>query len=309
MLLVLLVSPEAYNTPVAWVAHACQHQQRPAPLLLLQEGDAFADAERQHYAYRPQPDGQSADIIDTRTGARLWEGAVWSRVWVQLSADGSRAHGPRLAMRLVSHTHPEALAKAAAAQAAGLPPPAAATTLAPPIPATALGNMPPGIAALFGPRGPPPALKHMTPATSQTQVPEKGGEEARQAAELSGGKQVAKEKVHRGPVPIIDVVDEARCELLVATHPAATVTLPRQQVEQSEHDQEGGGPGALLKDAHQQLRQLLLVQSGRLAARLSASSLSSSHSRQQWATKLGRLQDELERLDNGRGVQVQAGVA
>lgn len=35
------------------------------------------------------------------------------RVWVELGADGSRAHGPTLQMRLVSESHPLVVAQAA----------------------------------------------------------------------------------------------------------------------------------------------------------------------------------------------------
>lgn len=52
-------------------------------------------------------------ILDA-AGAALAEFRPMQRVWVQLRADGSRAHGPRLSMRLLTLRHPAAAAAASA---------------------------------------------------------------------------------------------------------------------------------------------------------------------------------------------------
>jgi len=71
--------------------------------------DAFSRAARRCLAlHRPAPD--TVQVVDTSSGQLLWQATAWQRVWVQLSADGSRAHGPRLAMHMVMDTHPQVLA-------------------------------------------------------------------------------------------------------------------------------------------------------------------------------------------------------
>lgn len=71
-------------------------------------------------------------LTETTTGATLAKYHRLQRVWVELGADGSRAHGPALRMRLLADTHPAVLEAirqgkgveeeaAAAAPAAALP--------------------------------------------------------------------------------------------------------------------------------------------------------------------------------------------
>ncbi len=57
--------------------------------------------------------------------------AAGQRVWVRLSADASRAHGPALLMRLLADCHPDALAAGAAAPTATQQPTDASAQLAP----------------------------------------------------------------------------------------------------------------------------------------------------------------------------------
>lgn len=63
------------------------------------------------------PAGDGYARISDAAGAVLAEFRPMQRVWVQLRADGSRAHGPRLSMRLLTLRHPAAAAAAAAAAA------------------------------------------------------------------------------------------------------------------------------------------------------------------------------------------------
>ena len=58
-------------------------------------------------------------------GAPLAAVAAGQRVWVRLSADASRAHGPALLMRLLDDRHPDALAAGAADPSAAQQPTAA----------------------------------------------------------------------------------------------------------------------------------------------------------------------------------------
>ena len=53
--------------------------------------------------------GQGRTSASSASSAVMWSARVWGRVWVRLAADGSRAHGPRLEMRLVADSHPLAL--------------------------------------------------------------------------------------------------------------------------------------------------------------------------------------------------------
>ncbi|KAG2445884.1 hypothetical protein HXX76_000488 [Chlamydomonas incerta] len=87
-----------------------------------QQDDAFAAAERRNLRLQVEPDKDAA-IVDTATGAELWRVRLWQPVSVRLSAAGHRAHGPKLAMRLLDTTHPDALPPALLAPA---PAPAAA---------------------------------------------------------------------------------------------------------------------------------------------------------------------------------------
>jgi hypothetical protein len=48
------------------------------------------------------------EVVHRISGEVLWYAEVWGRVWVQLAADGSSLHGPRLSVRVVSDTHPAA---------------------------------------------------------------------------------------------------------------------------------------------------------------------------------------------------------
>ena len=91
--------------------------------------DAFLDAERRPLSL-DHPSPGVVQILDTRFqqpgqqgrimppspppgftdppmgAAVVWSCKVWGRVWVRLSADGSKAHGPRLEMQLVDDGHP-----------------------------------------------------------------------------------------------------------------------------------------------------------------------------------------------------------
>ena len=59
-------------------------------------------------------------VVEAGCGATVAAFYPLQRVWVQLSADGSRAHGPRLRLRLLADSHPDA-AQAARMEAAGTP--------------------------------------------------------------------------------------------------------------------------------------------------------------------------------------------
>ncbi len=48
----------------------------------------------------------------------MFKAQVMGRVWVELAASGSTAHGPRLRIRLVSDQHPAVQAASRAVQAA-----------------------------------------------------------------------------------------------------------------------------------------------------------------------------------------------
>jgi hypothetical protein len=51
-------------------------------------------------------------IVDSASKQVIGTFRPGQRVWVRLSADGSRAHGPRMRMRLLADQHPEAVAAA-----------------------------------------------------------------------------------------------------------------------------------------------------------------------------------------------------
>lgn len=94
-------------------------QPRTDPL--AQVSDAFSDAERRGLTVR-KTSPSHIQIIDCRCSPSkcIWQAQLWQRVWVRLAADGTRAHGPRLGMRLVADSHPlvpEAAAMEAQAQA------------------------------------------------------------------------------------------------------------------------------------------------------------------------------------------------
>ena len=57
-------------------------------------------------------------IVNQESGAVVACFQPMQRVWVELGADGSRAHGPTLQMRLVSELHPLVAAQAARTTAA-----------------------------------------------------------------------------------------------------------------------------------------------------------------------------------------------
>ncbi|KAI7844065.1 hypothetical protein COHA_002209 [Chlorella ohadii] len=71
------------------------------------------------------PEGQLSQlaVVEAASGRQLARYRPMQRVWVRLSADGSRVHGPTLRMRLLADSHPEAQAaakrEAAEAAAAG----------------------------------------------------------------------------------------------------------------------------------------------------------------------------------------------
>ncbi|GAB4819868.1 hypothetical protein N2152v2_006914 [Parachlorella kessleri] len=73
--------------------------------------DAFVLASRRAIAVLPGEDG--IRLVDTNTGGVVAEYHRMQRVWVELGADGSRAHGPALRMRLLADSHPAALEAAA----------------------------------------------------------------------------------------------------------------------------------------------------------------------------------------------------
>ncbi|KAG2451560.1 hypothetical protein HYH02_004158 [Chlamydomonas schloesseri] len=90
-----------------------------------EQDDAFAAAERRNLRLQVEADKEAA-IVDAATGAELWRVRLWQPVSVRLSAAGHRAHGPKLAMRLLDGTHPDALPPALLA-----PTPAPATAAPP----------------------------------------------------------------------------------------------------------------------------------------------------------------------------------
>lgn len=58
-----------------------------------------------------QPSGQPAQlaVVESASGRQVAAFHPMQRVWVQLSADGSRVHGPSLRMRLLADSHPAAV--------------------------------------------------------------------------------------------------------------------------------------------------------------------------------------------------------
>lgn len=48
----------------------------------------------------------SASIVDTASGQELFSAHTMDSIWVELAADSSAAHGPKLRIRLVSSQHP-----------------------------------------------------------------------------------------------------------------------------------------------------------------------------------------------------------
>jgi hypothetical protein len=111
--------------------HAAGQQQH-----LPQGGDAFDAARRARLALRMYRSGggggdgdgdatthgeleiDRVEVVDgDGSGAVLWSAALWSRVWVRLAADASRAHRPSLTMAAVADCHP-LVAEAARAKAA-----------------------------------------------------------------------------------------------------------------------------------------------------------------------------------------------
>ncbi|BDA44024.1 DIS3-like exonuclease 1 [Coccomyxa sp. Obi] len=81
---------------------------RPIPLLRKGVGDdlndPFAVAERQKLTLHHGAD--SVSIVDRDTGEERDRLSAMQRVWVMLGCDGSRAHGPRLRMRILHPSHP-----------------------------------------------------------------------------------------------------------------------------------------------------------------------------------------------------------
>jgi pyruvate/2-oxoglutarate dehydrogenase complex dihydrolipoamide acyltransferase (E2) component len=59
-------------------------------------------------------------LLEAASGRQVASFRPMQRVWVRLSADGSRAHGPRLRLRLLADQHPQA-AEAAAREAPSAP--------------------------------------------------------------------------------------------------------------------------------------------------------------------------------------------
>lgn len=135
----------------------------------------------------PERPRQLAVVDVAGGGAPLATYRPMQRVWVQLSADGSRAHGPRLRLRLLADTHPEAQAAAAkeaaqaAAEAAGSGP--GCGQLSRP-PAARGAHRPPGFGAAAGAsaanggrpalQGPPPGFEGSAAAAGAAAGPVKG---------------------------------------------------------------------------------------------------------------------------------------
>lgn len=114
-------------------------------------------------------------VVESSSGRQLAAFRPMQRVWVRLSADGSRAHGPTLRMRLLADSHPEAQAaaqkEAAEAAAAGTSSQPQAPAAGPAAGCSALSRpgaarpayRPPGVGAAAGAgqaaRGPPPGFE------------------------------------------------------------------------------------------------------------------------------------------------------
>ncbi|KAK9833762.1 hypothetical protein WJX74_005180 [Apatococcus lobatus] len=73
--------------------------------------DAFGTAARRILQLQQDGDG-SCSIINHESGTEVARFRPMQRIWVELGADGSRAHGPTLQMRLVSEAHPLVRAQA-----------------------------------------------------------------------------------------------------------------------------------------------------------------------------------------------------
>ncbi|KAI3434597.1 hypothetical protein D9Q98_002666 [Chlorella vulgaris] len=130
-------------------------------------------------------------IVEAASGRHVAAYRSMQRVWVELSADGSRAHGPRLRMRLLADEHPGALAAAAkeAAQPAG-------STRSNPAAAAASGRCnvqqqqqqqqqqrqsayrPPGVGPAAKAKGPPPGFSPAPQAAALTANPSAFGDSA-----------------------------------------------------------------------------------------------------------------------------------
>ncbi|KAL4852980.1 DIS3-like exonuclease 1 [Chlorella vulgaris] len=148
-------------------------------LALVADGGGAADGEAP----------RQLAIVEAASGRQVAAYRSMQRVWVELSADGSRAHGPRLRMRLLADEHPGALAAAAkqAAQPAG-------STRSNPAAATASGRCnvqqqqqqqqrqsayrPPGVGPAAKAKGPPPGFGPAPQAAALTADPAAFGDSA-----------------------------------------------------------------------------------------------------------------------------------
>ncbi|KAK9809126.1 hypothetical protein WJX72_009740 [[Myrmecia] bisecta] len=100
----------------------------------------------------------SARIYNQETGQQVAVLRTNQRVWVELGADGSRAHGPSLRLRLLANSHP-AVQQAQAARAEGLRLDGQGTSSKPSAPAaqqrpSAKDGVPPAVPAPSPPPGP-----------------------------------------------------------------------------------------------------------------------------------------------------------
>ena len=145
--------------------------------MLLHASSCAADGVENNSEGQPS----QLSVVESSSGRQLASYRPMQRVWVRLSADGSRVHGPTLRMRLLADGHPEAQAAArgeaaeAAAAGASSKPQAAAAEVAEagcatlPRPGAARpAYRPPGIGAAAGTgrvqgrlavRGPPPGFE------------------------------------------------------------------------------------------------------------------------------------------------------
>ncbi|GLC43803.1 hypothetical protein PLESTB_000909600 [Pleodorina starrii] len=160
------------------------------------EDDPFVTAERRGMRLATSP--EEVSIADAATGAPLWCVRLWQPVSVRLSAADHRAHGPKLALRLLDPHHPDAL------QTSSTKPGQALTAKAPVVAAGPQKQPPPAAGGGVGPAGGsgtaaaaavlPPHLRlliSMRDRASQQEAPPAAAGAAAAAAASAPGHSVA----------------------------------------------------------------------------------------------------------------------
>ncbi|KAF5836944.1 hypothetical protein DUNSADRAFT_5221 [Dunaliella salina] len=150
-----------------------------APLTGAEEGSdaaaAAAAAASASLSLSVSEDKHHVAIVDTPTNTPVWSASMLERVWLMMDADGSRAHGPRLRMRLAAASHPMVQAKQAEIAAAKLEEGKAAAATA--VQTTTTHSIGPAAQQMLAMKGinlpptKPPSAPSTTPAATTTPVP------------------------------------------------------------------------------------------------------------------------------------------